>query len=182
MKLVRVTFLLAVLAGPVFADEQETPLAAEGNWVATSHSDSETDPPDVCLAFSTDGLVFRTDDSGNIDVRFVNEKWSLPASVNGTLELVVGKNSFPLQITGNTQVMVDAPVTQDQLTSIIANMNKVATMVVKAGSAPPQTISLAGSNTVVAAFLTCANISPPAGDAPAGANPFAGSAPPPSGQ
>jgi hypothetical protein len=54
-----------LLISPAVADEQMTPLASQGNWIAMSHSASITDPPDVCFAASVDGLALRTDNTDN---------------------------------------------------------------------------------------------------------------------
>jgi hypothetical protein len=154
------------------ADEQMTPLAEQGNWVAMQHSSSITDPPDMCLAASLDGLAFRTDET-DTEIRLVNDKWSLPANVTGSLTLKVNGKTYTFDITGNQDRSIAATISVDQLQSIVADMNKASSMIVIAGSATPITVSLDGSNAVISAYLTCANISPPSGETPAGANPFA---------
>lgn len=168
------TCLATILyALPAMAQDQMTPLAAQGDWMAMSHSDSFTDPPDVCIAISLDGFGLRTDDTDN-EVRYSDKSWSLPAGVTGTLAIKVNGKTYNLDITSNTDSMVAAEILTDQLQALVGEMNKASSMSVIAGTAAPATISLDGSNTVVAAYLTCANISPPSGETPAGANPFAG--------
>ncbi|OYY04915.1 MAG: hypothetical protein B7Y73_02965, partial [Acidocella sp. 35-58-6] len=54
-----------IMISPAIADEQMTPLAEQGNWIAMSHSNSITDPPDMCFAASVDGFVLRTDNTDN---------------------------------------------------------------------------------------------------------------------
>jgi fructose-specific component phosphotransferase system IIB-like protein len=66
--------------------------------------------------------------------------------------------------------MVAATVSDAQLLSVVADMNKAGSMSVIAGSAAPIDVSLNGSNTVLTAFLTCANIQAP--NLGGGTNPF----------
>lgn len=165
-----------MLISPAHADEQMTPLAEQGNWIAMSHSKSITDPADMCFAASVDGFLLRTDNTDN-EVRYANKKWSLPADVSGQLTIKVNGNSYPLNITANTDTMVDAEISTDQLRALIGDMNKAASLTVIAGSAAPVSISLSGSNVAISAYLTCANIPAPTGDAPAGENPFQSAAP-----
>lgn len=87
--------------------------------------------------------------------------WSLPADVTGTLELNVNGNKYPMDITSNTNTMVAAVVDQDELLKIVGDMNKTSSMSVIAGDAAPVQVPLDGSNTVMNAFLTCANIQAP---------------------
>lgn len=163
---------LAILLCPNFAraDEQFTPLAVSGNWAAFVHRESMEDPPDFCGAGDTsDGLLFRADNN-DIEIRYINNAWSLPADVTGNLKLAVDQNSYVLPITDNTNTMVIATITQDQLEKIVADMNKASSMQLTPGSGQPVTISLAGSNTAITAFLTCAGIAQPGNTG--GANPF----------
>jgi hypothetical protein len=93
---------------------------------------------------------------------------------NGLTIKVNGK-TYPLDITANTDTMVDAVISTVQLQALIADMNKADSLTVIAGSGAPVIVSLNGSNVAISAYLTCANISAPTGDTPAGANPFASS-------
>jgi hypothetical protein len=69
--------------------------------------------------------------------------------------------------------MISAVVTNDMLLAIAGDMNKAASMTVTVGNAGPVTVSLNGSNVVMTAFLTCANIQPPTGtNGGPGSNPF----------
>jgi hypothetical protein len=155
------------------ADEQMLPLAASGDWVAVEHSDSETSAPDVCLAMtvpgSGKGLAFRAATS-DIEVRLNDESWSLPAQVTGSLVFDVGTYHAVIDITDNTNTMVAAVITSDQLLALIAAMNKAESMTVSAGKAEPTLVSLSGSKTVTTAFLTCAGIRAPGEGG--GTNPF----------
>ena len=152
------------------ADEQMTPLAESGDWMAAAHSEGMESAPDFCVAMDVvDHFLFRAD-SNDIEVRYVDDSWSLPANVTGNLTLSVDSNTYVLPISDNTNTMVMAEVTQDKLMKIVADMNKASTMQLTPGSAQPVTISLNGSNQAVTAFLTCANISQPGNTG--GANPF----------
>jgi hypothetical protein len=155
------------------ADEQMTPLAADGDWVAASHSDSMTDPPDVCIAFDENAdFAFRVDNDDN-EIRYGNDNWSLPANVSGTIDITVGTHNYALDIVDNTNTQVTAVITDDQLSAITTDMNTASSMTVKAGSGPATQVSLDGSNQVITAFLTCANKPQPGSTG--GTNPFAGS-------
>lgn len=156
------------------ADEQLTPLAAEGEWAAVSHSDSITDPPDVCMALdASKGFGIRVDNTGDLEFRLANPSWSLPSDVTGSLAFAVNGHNYSIDITGNTSNAVSASVTQDQLIPIITDMEKATSMSVKAGSASQIQIPLDGTTAVLTAFLTCAGIQTPTPNT-GGANPFAG--------
>ncbi|HEY1856404.1 hypothetical protein [Acidocella sp.] len=159
---------------PATADEQVTPLAVSGDWMAAAHSDSITDPPDVCMAMEPSAKFFIRVDNTDIEFRLANDSWSLPAGVTGTLEVDVNGKKYPLDITSNTSTMVSATVGQDVFLKIVGDMNKASSMSVIAGSAAPVQVPLDGSNTVMNAFLTCANIHAPSQGG--GTNPFQSSA------
>ncbi len=170
--MIRYAIILALIATPAFADEQMTPLAVSGDWIAMAHSDSMTDPPDVCLAFNSDaGFAIRADDN-DVEIRYQNASWSLPDNVTGVIDLKIQTDDFPLQISDNTNNQVTAVITDDQLSKIVADMNKAASMTVAAGSGPPTAVSLDGSNVAITAFLTCAGKDQPGSTG--GSNPFAG--------
>lgn len=164
--------LMGLTYRPAVADEQLLPLAASGDWIAAAHADSATDPPDVCVAATTDAspvfiLRASTDD---IEVRFADDSWSLPAAVKGALAVDVGTYHAALDISYNTSSMVMAVITPEQLQAMVAAMDKAGSMTVTAGKAAPITISLNGSNKATTAFLTCAGIRAPGEGG--GANPF----------
>lgn len=162
--------VLSFAAVAAIADEELTPLAANGDWAAFEHRESMEDPPDFCVAAQTTGHFLLRADNNDIEVRYMDDSWSLPAKVMGTLDIAVNGNNYPLPITNNTNDMVIATISQDQLAQIVGDMNKSASLTVKAGSGPAATISLSGSNEAVTAFLTCANIGPPGNKG--GSNPF----------
>ncbi|MBU6448950.1 MAG: hypothetical protein KGQ26_04915 [Rhodospirillales bacterium] len=152
------------------ADEQFTPLAASGDWAAFVHRDSMADAPDFCGAGDLkDGLIFRADNT-DIEIRYSDDSWSLPANVSGNLALAVNGNNYVLPITANTNTQVMAVISQDQLEEMVADMNKAGSMQLTPGSGNPVTISLDGSNIAITAFLTCAGISQPGNTG--GENPF----------
>jgi hypothetical protein len=166
--------LIAFFVANARADDQITPLAQNGDWIALQHAPSVTDPPDVCLAVNPNAnFAIRADDT-DVEFRLTNTTWALPTDVTGTLELDVNGNKYALHITSNTNTSIAAEVENDQLLKIITDMNKAASMTVVAGTAAPVQVSLSGSNTVITAFLTCANIQAPSQGG--GANPFAGPA------
>ncbi len=157
---------------PLFAraDEQLTPLAAAGNWVAFEHRQSMEDPPDFCVAMDMrDGFALRSD-GNDIEVRYFNHSWSLPSNVSGNLKLAVNGNSYVMPISDNTNIMVMAAITQDQLEKIVSDMNKASSMQLTPGSGSAVTISLNGSNQAVTAFLTCSGFNQPGSTG--GENPF----------
>ncbi len=165
--------LAFAIPGLALADDQMTPLAADGDWIALSHAPSVEDPPDICLAASLPqyGFGLRIDDQGNIDIRYSNDSWSLPANVTGNLKISVNGHKYSYAIQGNTSTTVDAPLTQDQLTSLVTDMEIASSMQVTAGSGAPASIPLDGSKASLTALLTCAGIQNPTNNT-GGANPF----------
>jgi len=162
--------LSLMLGSRAFAGEQTTPLAASGDWIAFAHSTSLTDPPDLCLAIEpAQGFAIRADDT-DIEIRLVNDKWSLPANIAGTLVADIDGHDYPLDISSNSSNMVAAIISKKTLQSMIAVMDKAASMTVTPGKGAPVVISLNGSNKVTTAFLTCAGIR--AKGEGAGADPF----------
>ncbi len=160
------------------ADDGITPIAAEGDWMATEHQDSITDAPDVCMAMELPAEFALRADSNDVEFRLVNTSWALPADVSGNMNLAVNGNKYSLAITSNTNNMVAAAVSDEQLLAIAGDMNKSGSMTVTVGNAPPVQVSLSGSNSVMTAFLTCADIQPPAGtNGGPGSNPFQSATP-----
>jgi len=159
--MIRLAFAFVFVASAAFADEQVTPIAEGGDWIAVQHTASMTDPPDVCGAIDTAANLIIRLDSSDIEFRLSNDSWALPANVTGTLELDVAGDKYPLAISDNTNTRVDAVVTNDQLLAIIGDMNKATTMTAIAGRADPVQVNLIGSGPVLTAFLTCGGIAPP---------------------
>jgi hypothetical protein len=172
MRNVAVAAVIATLLFPLAAsaDEQLVPLVANGDWGAFSHSESMSTAPDFCVAMNVvNKFILRADEDG-IEVRYVDDSWSLPASVSGNLVLKVNGDTYTLPITDNTNDMVMATISQDDLEKIVADMNKAGSMSLIPGTGAPVPISLNGSNQAVTAFLTCANIDQPGSTG--GSNPF----------
>lgn len=158
------------IASPVLADEQLVTLAESGNWVAMEHRPSMTDPPDVCVAATSQGGLGLRSDGTTVEIRYVNTSWSLPDGVTGSISIAVDGTTYGFAIVSNTDTMVNAQVDADKVQPILDSMGKAASMVLTAGKAAPVTISLAGSMKALNAFRTCAGIG---GSAPgAGSNPF----------
>lgn len=152
------------------SDETITPLAEDGDWVASAHHASITAPPDVCLAMDLSaGIFFRASDDG-IELRVADPSWSLPVDVQGTIVVKINQWEHSFDIGANTSNMVSAPMTPDLLTGLFAEMDKASDMSVVIGKAPPFSVSLSGSTKVTNAFLTCAGIK--SGSVSAGSNPF----------
>jgi hypothetical protein len=158
-----------VIAGAARADEQIVPLAESGDWTAVAHHVSMTAPPDVCMAMTEQGLLFRADADG-VALRMVNKKWSLPTDVHGSISVSVGTWKQTFEITFNTSNMVSSDVQEEDVAPMFAAMDKAGSMSVTVGSAAPTTISLAGSTRVTDAFRTCAGIK--SNSKTPGSNPF----------
>jgi hypothetical protein len=127
------------------ADEQLVPLAINGEWVAVVHKVSITSPPDVCVAFNAAAGVALHADRDTVQFRVTNKKWSLPASVEGSVLIVIGEWNETLAISDNTEDTVSAEVTRAEILTLLTNMDKAATMTVTAGRAKPIPVSLTGS-------------------------------------
>lgn len=156
-----------------WADEQITPLAEDGDWAAISHSNSMTDPADVCLATALAyGFALRVDNKGDIDIRFTNKSWSLPADVSGKMKVSVNGNVYSYDIQDYDATTVDASLSQDQLTALVSDLEAGSSVQVQAGSAASVTLPLDGSKSVLTAFMTCAGIQNPSSNT-GGNNPFA---------
>jgi len=149
-----------VSARTAHGNEQIRPLAISGDWIALSHSDSMLAPPDMCLAVQRGeslSFVIRADED-DIEIRLLDTHWSLPSGVSGDIQVNIDNDTYDLTITDNTSNMVIFTISKKTLQSMIAAMNKAASMAVKPGDAAPHVVSLNGSNKVTTAFLTCAGI------------------------
>ncbi|KAA5609686.1 hypothetical protein [Rhodovastum atsumiense] len=154
------------------ADENLVPLAMSGEWIALAHKTSIVAPPDVCMAMHIKGsIAFRAGYSGT-EVRVINSKWSLPSSVNGSINLSVGTFKKSFDITSNTDDMVVADVDEDDMIKLFSAMDAASAMVVTAGKAQPVSVSLAGSTKATNAFRTCARIGGKPKSADPEGNPF----------
>jgi hypothetical protein len=163
--------VLCLLSASAYADEQIVPLAQSGDWAAVAHKESETAPPDVCIAANVADphVVFRADSDG-VQFRVSNESWSLPAGVTGNVVVTIGEWSNTFAIDQNTDTMVNAEAAQDVVSAVFAAMDKASAMTVTAGKAKPFSVALTGSTKATNAFLTCAGIK---SNAPGGGdNPF----------
>jgi len=68
----------------------------------------------------------------------------------------VGAYHAALDISANTNNMVAAVITPEQLQSMLAAMDKATSMTGTTGKAASTRVPLNGSNRVITAFLTCA--------------------------
>ena len=66
----------------------------------------------------------------------------------------------PLKVSSNTTDAVTAVTTREDFDSMLAAMEKAGSLTIKAGVAPPRTVSLHGSNKAMEALLTCAGTIP----------------------
>ncbi len=64
------------------------------------------------LANMQDHVFFRRGEEG-LELRVINEKWSLPAEVSGAIDLSVGAFSKSFPIGANSSTSVSAPITDD---------------------------------------------------------------------
>lgn len=152
------------------ADEQIVPLAESGTWMAAAHKESMADPPDICIAEEAQSNFALRADTNGVQLRLSNNSWSLPSGVTGQLEVKVGSYDQAFDIDDNTDTMVNAEVSQDQVGPLLNAIANGSIMTVIAGKAKPIDVSLAGSATALNAFRTCAGIS---GSAPGGgSDPF----------
>lgn len=151
------------------ADEQMVPLAQSGEWTAIAHKTSMTAPPDVCVAANRAGVALRAD-GDSVQFRVIDESWSLPASVEGDLLIVIGSWKLSLAIGQNNNTSVSAELDPSQILELLTTMDKASTMAVTVGKAKPRVVSLVGSARVSNAFRTCAGIG--GTNRQGGANPF----------
>jgi len=150
-----------MIASSARADDQMTTLAQNGAWIAIAHRPTITAATDVCIAVDAqDNIAIRTDDT-DIEVRYLNSSWSLPANVGGKFELAVDGRTFSFEITSNTNDQVTAVLTTAQLSSLVSGMSGASSKPIVAANGAPQTASLAGSGPVLSAFITCAGIFEP---------------------
>lgn len=176
------TFALALGAavcigsGAYAQDDNEQVIAQQGDWVAGSYSPSPTSPPTVCIGTSdsSPSLGFRADDQRNIDIRMQDSDWSLPANAAGNIKISVNGHSYAYPGSAMSASVIDASITQDQLTALVGDMEIASSMQVTVGSSASTTVPLDGSQVVLTAFMTCAGIDNPSQNT-GGSNPFSSS-------
>ena len=147
-----------------------TPLAVSGDWVAFAHRKSMVAAPDVCMALNeVQNVAFRAS-SEAIEFRVSDQKWSLPAHIDGTILVKVGDWTTSLGIIFNTDSMVSAIVDREVLLAMFAGMDKSSVMSITVGNSKPRSVSLIGSSKATNAFRTCVGLH--SNDKKAGENPF----------
>ena len=163
--------LVALLAvSPACAEEALVPTAQSGSWVALEHRESMTQPVDVCVALNlTTGVAFRSDGS-NVQLRIMNNSWSMPTGVTGSVVLSVANWKRAFDINDNTATMVNAELPSEAVPDMFLKIDRAAVMSVIVGKAQPINVSLLGSTRVTNAFRTCARIT--GNVASPGSNPF----------
>jgi hypothetical protein len=171
---VGVLVVLAALgaASRVEAEEGMYPLAASGAWIATEHRQSMTAAPDLCLAITSvgeKGIALRADSSG-VELRVLDNKWSLPTDVSGNITVKVKDWEKTFSIEENTSSMIIIHFAAEDILELFENMDKAGSMTISVGHEKPFPGSLAGSTTVTNAFRTCAGI--PSHSPSGGNNPF----------
>lgn len=163
------------------SDDQTQVIAQQGDWTAASYTPTPTDPPSVCIAGSASttsglGMGLRVDNQGDIDIRASNSSWSLPANASGNITVAVNGHTYSYPATAVSSTMIDASVTEAQLTSLVGDMETASTLQLKVGSSAPTAIPLDGSQVVLTAFMTCSGIQNPSQNT-GGVNPFSSSSP-----
>ena len=106
-------------------------------------------------------------DAMTLELRMMNERWSLPPDTHGTIKVSVGNWTKTLAVAHNTADMLGALLLPSDILPMFEAMDKAASMTVTVGNAAPIIISLAGSTK---AFRTCAGIKSNAKTP--GSNPF----------
>lgn len=159
-----------IIGHGALADEGMIPLAESGDWIALAHHTSMLAPPDMCLAANIQqGVAFRSDVNG-VQIRIINQSWSLPAGVQGSIMISVGTFKTTLEIDDNTSNWVNAEISDDITIPLFSQMDNNSRMFISVGKARPMEVSLSGSTKATNAFRTCAGIK---SNAPSpGSNPF----------
>lgn len=169
-KLSHLVAFVAIAACPAVAEERFSTLAVGGDWHAVAYHESLISAPTMCGAMNLrTGVLFRVD-ADDAQIRVVDNNWSLPADVVGSISIKIGDYSDTWDITENTAVMVAAATTRDDLVRLLDAMDRAASMAVTVGKAKPIATSLVGSTRATNAFRTCARLRG-AATAP-GSNPF----------
>jgi hypothetical protein len=151
------------------ADESLLPLAESGSWVAFEHRVDMTAPPDVCMAGNVAAHIIFRADANDTEVRYSNDKWSLPSNVSGQIVLTISGTAHSFPINSNTNNMVSATVPAADVAGLLDLVASAPSMTVKTGNAAATPVSLDGSKVALTAFRTCAGIG--GGSAGAGTNP-----------
>jgi hypothetical protein len=149
---------LVFLSLSAWADEQMRVLAASGDWVAMAHHASLVAPPDVCLVVNSNGSAAIRADTFSREFRVMDNRWSLPSDVQGTISISVGDWKNTLDIVHNTSTVVSALLPDLALGALFIAMDKASNMTVKVGNEAPRNVSLVGSTIATNAFRTCAGI------------------------
>lgn len=162
--------LCCLATSAAIADERTDVIAASGEWAAIRHSESQIAPPDVCmLANVRRHVAFRKGEDG-LEMRVLDENWSLPDDVTGTIDVAVASFSKKLKITANTSTQVVADLDDETAQALFEAMDRSGQMTVTVGKAKPINVSLQGSSRAAVAFKHCARLNV-GGSAP-GSNPF----------
>ena len=91
-------------------------------------------------------------------MRVINNKWSLPNNVQGSILVTIGTTITTLAITDSDNDAVDAVLDGASIPPLLDAMAKASSMEVKVGKDQPFAVSLAGSTVVLNAFRTCSGI------------------------
>lgn len=167
------TFALALGAmlcagGGAYAQSAIKNLAQQGNWSTTTYTNVYTDPTsgnsytitDCSVSTTTHQTMFMigTSDSGDNSFSLSNSAWSLPLHATGPVTIIVNGHTRTYQSTALETLLVNVSLTQDQLISLVWDMELASSMQVKVGSLPPLTISLDGAKTTLTAMMNWANL------------------------
>ena len=161
--------VFATFASPITgnADEDWRTTAVSGTWAAEEHHPSQIAPTDACVAAETSsGVMLRSGKSG-VELRILDEDWSLPTGIHGEVVLTIAAFRLAKPITANTSNIIAVRLEADEVDSLFVAMDKGTSMDLAIGK-QKKLVSLIGSTKVTNAFRTCAGLH---GAAP-GNNPF----------
>ena len=153
-----------------FAQERLMPLAMGGNWMAAAYRESLTSPPSVCVVSSISPKFILRSGWQGLEMRIADDSWSLPTNVEGKIQVRVGDLVLNAEVTNNTDTMISAEISEDDLKRLVAAMDKASTLSFTVGNARTRQVSLNGSSRATNAFLNCAGVR--ANNSPQGQNPF----------
>ena len=158
--MVAALLILASVANnhPARSEERIDTIAYSGEWIASAHHVSLITPPDMCVAFNVRSNIGIRAYGGIVDIKIANEKWSLPASVDGAITVSIGEWNSAFAISQNDSTSVSIEIPQNVYPSMFEAMDKAKIMNIYFGNSRPFAVSLVGSTRATRAFQTCAGI------------------------
>lgn len=170
--------VMLFISGGAYAQLSQRVMAEQGNWIAISFAPTITAPPSICFADSVNqvgaNIAVWADNQGKVEIRSMDSSWSLPAGAAGNIAITIKGHNYTYPASVMSAQVIHAIITQNQLSSLVGDMETANSMQVKIGSAKLTTISLDGSQVTLTAFMTCADLKNPSKNT-GGSNPFASS-------